>query len=538
MLLSMGLVITIKIVELARPWALSKVIDLIVGHQNSEVMSFLGFFVAISCVSAVLIPFQKLMSSQLLEKSRKRKSLEWSAEILNKNPAIMHKVPAAQITEAFYRARHAFAIFSYQLLESHLINTLVILVILGYILLLKMYWILPLIILSAALMTWLSRIMTKKIEPLYREGHVLGDRFKSYLADLYASALPIQLTGLLNTAIKPFEAAIQKQHAVITECSFWQVLIASSSTLIIWLMQGLILAIGVFFLKDQLDMSAGSILGAYFYSSILIEKLRELSSLYMDSSKWRTSQEALLNLLDDPYSNLRFITKSPHPTTFDVTIHPFSIKIGDKNLSLNQPVKIPYGSKVGVLGESGSGKTFFAELLSGCVHHPGIVSLGDVDVAHLSPDQRGHIFSYGESKGKFLSGSMVQSVFLGRPPIQDIIPLLKDLGLEKYIGLAHQGEFIKSNLSAGEQKRFELLKNLADPSAIVILDAPVESLNSSLVHRIWPLIQSRLAAHTLICVTHNKDLVAEFDLLLCIEEGQIRAEPNHLRSRKNHDPSQ
>ena len=309
------------------------------------------------------------------------------------------------------------------------------------------------IILSAAFMAWISKKITQKIEPLYRELHVLEDRFKSYLADLYENALTIGLTGFLKTATKPFETAIQKHHSVITDSSFWQVIIVSSSSLVIWMMQGVILVIGAFFLKSHLDMSAGSILGAYFYSSILIEKIKELSSLYMDSSKWQTSQETLLKLLKDTDLNSPFITHAPDPSTVDLTIHPFSIKIGGQSLTLTEPVKIPYGTKVGVLGKSGSGKTFVAELLSGCNAYLGIVTLGDVDVARLSPDKRGEIFSYGEAEGKLLSGTLSQSVFLGRQIPQNIMALLKDLKLEKYIAIAVDGELIKGNLSAGEKKR-------------------------------------------------------------------------------------
>lgn len=537
MVLSVGLVISIKVIELARPWALSKVIDLMVGHQSSEVMTFLGLFVGIAFLSSILIPIQKLVSSQLLEKSRKRKSLEWSSEILNKNQDITRKIPAAKVTEAFYRARYAFAGFSNQLLEGHLINSLVVLVILGYILFMKMFWILPIILVNAALIAWISKTITQKIEPLHRDLHVLGDRFKSHLADLYENALTIQLTGFQKTATKPLENAIQKHHSIMTDCSFWQVVIVSSSSLVIWLMQGIILVIGAFFLKSHLDVSAGSILGAYFYSSILIEKIKELSSLYMDSSRWQTSQEALLKLLNDqdgePHTS---ITHVPDPCFLNLTIHPFCIKMGDKNLTLKEPVTIPYGSKVGVVGESGSGKTFIAELLSGASHHQNIVTLSDVDVSCLSPESRGKIFSYGEAEGKMLSGTLAQSVFFGKQTPQNIRGLLKDLKLEKYHSLADGGEFLKGSLSAGERKRFELLKTIAYPSPITILDAPTESLNTDLVHHVWRLIQSRFDSGTLICTTHHKELIADFDLIIFIENGVIRAQ-NRLASRECHDPS-
>ena len=539
MVLSIGLVIFIKVIELARPWVLSKVIDLIVGHQSSEVMTFLGFFVGIAFLSSVLIPIQKLVSSQLLEKSRKRKSLEWNSEILNKNQDITRKIPAAKVTEAFYRARYAFAGFSYQLLEGHLINSLVVLVILGYILFMKMFWILPVILLNAALIAWISKAITQKIEPLHRELHVLGDRFKSHLADLYENALTIQLTGFQKTATKPLERAIQKHHSVMTDVSFWQVVIVSSSSLVIWLMQGIILVIGTFFLKSYLDVSAGSILGAYFYSSILIEKIKELSNLYMDSSRWQTSQESLLKLLNDQDGDSHSsIMHSPDLSLLDLTIHPFCIKMGDKNLTLKEPLTIPYGSKVGVVGESGSGKTFIAELLSGCNHHQNIVTLSDVDVACLSPESRGKIFSYGEAECQMLSGTLAQSVFFGKQIPENIISLLKDLKLEKYYSIAAAGELLKGNLSAGEKKRFELLKTIAYPSPITILDAPTESLNTDLVRHVWQLVKSRFDSGTLICTTHNEELISDFDLIIFIEKGVIRYGKNRSAFQEYHESSE
>ena len=526
LLVSLGLTVLIKSIELAHPWVLSYIMDLLLAGKRSEILDFLIYYIGLAIVSALLIPLRQKMMSHLIEGVRKQQSLAWNEALLNKSHQQISKIHKAEVIEAFHRARDSLSAYSWNLIGNQLTNLIIIGIILTYILVMRIYWILPLSALSAVLIIVTYKIITHIITPKLEKLHQRNDEYKSHLVDLYDNSMVIKLSGFLTTAIIPFQTKINDHFKQMTDVSFWQIILVSTNSLVVWLTQGLLLLIAVYFFADDFAVSTGGILGAYFYSSLLIEKIKDFSHLVFETAEWQAAHQALARILADGktsgVSNVDVSVLATEPRHLDITIQPFAITRGGIKLSLTEEISIKHGDKVGIVGASGSGKTLLMDMIAGYIHFDQpTVQLGGIDIRIITNEQKAKIFAVCEAEIKMLSGTLNQAVLGGLPFTEQAEFVLHKLSLSKYVPYLSERPFPKSGLSAGEKKRFELFKALSFHKPVVLLDAPRELLDEELAAAIWEFMLEQLSACTLICTGHELHLFEDFDLIIAIDNHKI-----------------
>ena len=191
-------------------------------------------------------------------------------------------------------------------------------------------------------------------------------------------------------------------------------------------------------------------------------------------------------------------------------------------------LEIRQGEKIALMGESGSGKTTFLNLLSGLVRpDKGVIDINGVDVAGLSErdaDQfRGaHIGYLFQSFFLLETFSALENVELGmlfgvgKPKREVATEALKKVGLDNRLN------YLPSKLSVGQQSRVALARAVVNKPSLVLADEPTGSLDVVNTAKVLDLLFSQVEQtnSTLICATHSQDLANEFDRTLTV--GDLR----------------
>lgn len=157
------------------------------------------------------------------------------------------------------------------------------------------------------------------------------------------------------------------------------------------------------------------------------------------------------------------------------------------------------GETLLLTGPSGVGKSTLASALFGFAHYTGVIEVGGVDLADLPEGvitgtlQRGHIFNT----------TLRENLRMARENVTDVelIDLLKVMELDSIPLDEVLGEFGRA-LSGGEAKRLSITRALISGAPIVVLDEPLEHLDSELAERIQSAITRLCADRTLIVITH------------------------------------
>ncbi|MEJ5151563.1 ABC transporter permease [Comamonas sp. MYb396] len=193
-------------------------------------------------------------------------------------------------------------------------------------------------------------------------------------------------------------------------------------------------------------------------------------------------------------------------------------------------LEIDAGEFVAIVGSSGSGKSTLMNIL-GCLDRPsgGSYHFQGQDVAQFDSDAlawlRREAFGF-VFQGYHLIASESASENVEMPAIYSGLPkgervqraqaLLQRLGLGERLGNR------PNQLSGGQQQRVSIARALMNGGHIILADEPTGALDSHSGAEVMALLRELAAAgHTIILITHDRDVAAQAQRVIEISDGRI-----------------
>ena len=177
-----------------------------------------------------------------------------------------------------------------------------------------------------------------------------------------------------------------------------------------------------------------------------------------------------------------------------------------------------------VTGRSGSGKTTLLRLLAGLdVPDGGEVTLDGRSLAGLDREARAALrrtriayLSQEPAPVGFLSATEQMALALELRGVDRGAAVASATEALGAVGLGDRAEHAAARLSAGESQRLGLARAIACSSGLLLLDEPTSRLDRTAA----VAVAQRLAAlggHTVICATHDPDLIAHAHEALALD---------------------
>jgi ATP-binding cassette, subfamily B, bacterial len=198
-------------------------------------------------------------------------------------------------------------------------------------------------------------------------------------------------------------------------------------------------------------------------------------------------------------------------------------------------LEIPPGTTLAVVGETGSGKTTFAKLLTRLMDPvEGRVLVDDVDLRELSfASLRSRIVMVPQD-GFLFEGSILDNVRFGLPSAadEDVELAMTELGLMDWLaGLPHglatdvgqRGE----QLSAGERQLVALARAyLADPD-LLVLDEATSAIDPATEVRLARALEGLTRGRTALTIAHRLSTAEAADDVLVFDAGRVVERGRH-----------
>jgi macrolide transport system ATP-binding/permease protein len=197
-------------------------------------------------------------------------------------------------------------------------------------------------------------------------------------------------------------------------------------------------------------------------------------------------------------------------------------------------LKIYEGEFVAIMGASGSGKSTLMNIL-GCLDKPTTgsyhfmgrdVSGFDRDeLALLRRDDFGFVF---QSYNLIASASAAENVevpamYSGLPPVERHA---RAKALLEELGLAERSHHRPNQLSGGQQQRVSISRALMNGGRIILADEPTGALDSKSGQDVMKLLADLSArGHTVLLITHAKEVADHAQRLIEIKDGHILSDP-------------
>lgn len=189
---------------------------------------------------------------------------------------------------------------------------------------------------------------------------------------------------------------------------------------------------------------------------------------------------------------------------------------------------IQQGEFIAVIGQNGAGKSTLVKHFNGLLQpSSGMIKVNGIDIRTLSTknlaSQVGYVFQNPDHQ--IFCASVEEEIRFG----------LKNLGMSKkeqetcieaaleFVGLQDQRKRHPFTLGKGERQKIAVASILAIAPPVICIDEPTTGLDWTGTLRMMELIRKlHQNGHTVIMITHNMDLVAEYaQRVLLVNRGKL-----------------
>ncbi len=194
-------------------------------------------------------------------------------------------------------------------------------------------------------------------------------------------------------------------------------------------------------------------------------------------------------------------------------------------------IKINEGEHIGIVGNSGAGKTTLVDTLLGLLPpSAGKIIINNHDITN-HPEALWEHVAYLPQEIFIIDGTVRQNIALGVPEI-DINDVKINLAIEKAqmeMVVSSLPEGIQTNLgengvrlSGGQRQRIALARAFYFDRRILILDEATSSLDNNTEAQIIDYLKSLKNKITVISITHRAKSLEHCDRVLNIEHGELQ----------------
>lgn len=205
-------------------------------------------------------------------------------------------------------------------------------------------------------------------------------------------------------------------------------------------------------------------------------------------------------------------------------------RVENKDILKNLTFSIEKGEAIGVLGCNGSGKSTLVKIIDALIRPSGgKLEVAGYDVSNMSNKYQihtkvGFIF---QNPASFSVGATVR---------EDIEFTLENFNIAKderteavseallKVGLSGFEDRSVNTLSGGEKQKLAISSILAIDTPIIIFDEALCMLDNESKAEISSIIMAlRKEGRTVIYITHESDSVIDYDKVLLLKDGEIKA---------------
>ncbi|REK12826.1 MAG: ABC transporter ATP-binding protein [Actinobacteria bacterium] len=382
------------------------------------------------------------------------------------------------------------------------------------------------------LMRWFQKILRRNYDSVRVEvGKSLGVLSESI------SAIPVVRAYGVETETKERVAdALESRFQREYKTNWFGNSLFSSAEVFAGAMTTAIVVGGVVIGVSQ-GMTAGELIAFFFLTNLLIEPLQIVVETLEFSQSAASGLRRVLEVLDseveieDP-DNPVDLPDSGLAVRFDGV--GFSYPTGG-NVLTDVRVEIKEGSRVAVVGETGSGKTTFAKLLVRLLDPTeGVIEVGGVRLDRVPLAQLRSRVAFVPQEGFLFDDTIANNVRYGRLDATDaeIFTAFHELDLGDWLdalpgGLETMVGERGAGMSAGERQLVALVRAWIGSPDLLVLDEATSAVDPSLDVALRHAMDRLIKGRTSVTIAHRLATAEAADDILVFERGYVVEQGPH-----------
>lgn len=268
----------------------------------------------------------------------------------------------------------------------------------------------------------------------------------------------------------------------------------------------------------------------YAFQKLLIA-FNQVYVSFINISALKKSTWDIINIIDNKKEKNSSSIKKFEFEKLKITNVSFKYQSQENLIFENLSLQINKGEKIGIIGESGSGKSTFLDIFCGLLN----VTNGDIFIngkpINLVKNEWQNLISYGSQNLFTTEDTILSNIALGLKKFEVNKDLLID-ACKKSESLNFINDLKEKfetklgtggvRLSGGQAQRVGLARIFYNNSPIMVFDESTNSLDTETERRIIENIKNFYQDRTILIVSHNKDVLNFCDKIFKLENGNLK----------------
>ena len=269
----------------------------------------------------------------------------------------------------------------------------------------------------------------------------------------------------------------------------------------------------------------------------ILTPAKAISKASYSIKRGNAAAERVMDILNTD-STLEDVSNATKKTSFDeaIELNEIHFKYEEKYVLKNFSISVPKGKTVALVGQSGSGKSTIANL---------VTRFYDVNDGHIKIDGT-NIKTITKHSLRNLIGLVTQDSILFNDSIKNNIILGKDNASDnqviKALKIANAWEFVKdlpngintnigdsgNKLSGGQKQRISIARAVLKNPPIMILDEATSALDTESERLVQIALENMMKNRTSIIIAHRLSTIQNADEIIVMQKGEIVEKGKHL----------
>ena len=219
-----------------------------------------------------------------------------------------------------------------------------------------------------------------------------------------------------------------------------------------------------------------------------------------------------------------------------IILENINFRYENENILKNFNLEIPKGKTVALVGQSGSGKSTIANLLTRFYDvNEGKIFIDGTDIKEIKLKSLRNLIGLVTQDSILFNDTIKGNIALGKLDASDeeVIEALKIANAYEFVKELPEGIHTNigdsgNKLSGGQKQRLSIARAVLKNPPIMILDEATSALDTESERLVQIALENMMQNRTSIVIAHRLSTIQKADIIVVMQKGKIVEQGNHL----------